>query len=192
MSDLVGKTIAAVEETEMAGRDTYKDTVSWTATTITFTDGTKMCFAASDGEVYGAYEITGFDDEGRPIPKMYARLTDQGTAICETAVCAECLASVGNAAIEDLNAPDATGEHVDCSGNEALECQLCGWGGKPEPREVRASELSVGDRFAEDGMDPATIAKRGDHGDTVLIWTEDGSEISLDIDTVVTLNPEED
>jgi hypothetical protein len=66
---LIGKTIARVEERMMAGRDTFKDTVSWTNTVLTFTDGSTATFADADGEVYDAQEIKGFTDDGEPIPK---------------------------------------------------------------------------------------------------------------------------
>ena len=65
---LVGKTIEAVRTVDMAGRDTYKDWVTWTRTEITFTDGTVVSFSDSDGEVYDAFEYAGIDPFGEPIP----------------------------------------------------------------------------------------------------------------------------
>ena len=45
--------------------------------------------------------------------KMFAEVTEQGTAMSETALCSEC-------------AP-VQHELVDCTGNEYLECNWCGW-----------------------------------------------------------------
>lgn len=66
---LVGKTVVRVEERSMAGRDTYKDTITWTQTIITFTDGAEITFGGSDVEVYDAFEYDGIDDDNNPIPK---------------------------------------------------------------------------------------------------------------------------
>lgn len=55
---------------------------------------------------------------------MYARLDDQGTAIGESALCAPCLQRPEHRAFAD--APDSVGEHMDCSGNDALSCVICG------------------------------------------------------------------
>lgn len=55
---------------------------------------------------------------------MYARLDDQGTAIGESALCALCLQNSEHRAFAD--ASDSVSEHVDCSGNEALACVICG------------------------------------------------------------------
>jgi hypothetical protein len=57
----------------------------------------------------------------------------------------------------------------------------------PAVTEVRAGDLRRGDTFHELGMPPATIHKIGFHGSTVLLWTDDGTEASLDRDAVVTL-----
>jgi hypothetical protein len=65
---MIGKTVASVQMHDMAGRDTFKDTVTWTLVEITFTDGTQVSFADSDGEVYDAFEYKGFDADGDPIP----------------------------------------------------------------------------------------------------------------------------
>lgn len=62
-SPLVGKTIAAVTEQRMVGRDTYKDEVRWTETTLHFTDGTKRSFGESDGDVYDPRPLVEDDDE---------------------------------------------------------------------------------------------------------------------------------
>jgi hypothetical protein len=67
MSDWVGKTVAAVEVQEWAGRDTYKDDVTWDRTVITFTDGEVIQFDSQNGEIYGEYRCT-HDENGNPIP----------------------------------------------------------------------------------------------------------------------------
>lgn len=54
---------------------------------------------------------------------MTARVTKQGTAISESALCAPCVTPENEA---QFTADDATGERVDASGNEALSCQSCG------------------------------------------------------------------
>ena len=64
---LLGKTIEAVSTTDMAGRDTFKDWVTWTVTQITFTDGTVVTFSESDTEVYDAFEYTDIDENGEPV-----------------------------------------------------------------------------------------------------------------------------
>src|SRR4051812_10855760 len=55
MSDLIGKTVASVEVQEWAARDTFKDTVTWERTVLTFTDGTSTAFDGWDGEVFEPY-----------------------------------------------------------------------------------------------------------------------------------------
>lgn len=64
---LIGKTIASVEEKQMAGRDTFKDTVTWTSTVLHFTDGTSQEFSSSDAEVYDAFEYTEVNADGWPV-----------------------------------------------------------------------------------------------------------------------------
>lgn len=59
---------------------------------------------------------------------IYARLTDQGTAAAETATCALHIA-------QSPTTDDAAGELVDCTGNEALSCVICG--AEPEAREAK-------------------------------------------------------
>lgn len=51
---------------------------------------------------------------------MYARTDEQGTAIAEAALCGDCLDRA-----TEFTAAEAAG-HVDCTGNEALDCQVCG------------------------------------------------------------------
>ena len=65
---MIGKTIASVRERDMAGRDTFKDLVTWTMTEITFTDGTQVSFGESDAEVYDVFEYDGCTEDGEPIP----------------------------------------------------------------------------------------------------------------------------
>lgn len=52
-------------------------------------------------------------------------------------------------------------------------------------KEARAMELVAGDLYREFGMEPAVVKVRGDHGDTVLLTHEDGTQVSIDMDTVV-------
>jgi hypothetical protein len=83
---MIGKTVASVQMHDMAGRDTFKDTVTWTLVEITFTDGTQVSFADSDGEVYDAFEYKGFDDDGDPIPlveeSIHIDLSDSKGVVC--------------------------------------------------------------------------------------------------------------
>ena len=58
--------------------------------------------------------------------EMYARLTREGVAASETAVCGRCIRSASNEQIRTLYADDTVTGFEDCSGNEALSCQLCG------------------------------------------------------------------
>ena len=52
--------------------------------------------------------------------------------------------------------------------------------------EIRASELHDGSIFREYGMDDVhKVAEIDWHGDTLLVTTESGDEVSLDRDTVV-------
>lgn len=54
---------------------------------------------------------------------MLARLTGEGVAAGETALCAECLPV---ADMDFFDAEDCVTEHRDCTGNEALSCGYCG------------------------------------------------------------------
>lgn len=54
---------------------------------------------------------------------MLARLTAQGTAVGETALCDRCLTT---ADLTYFDADDTVTGHVDCSGNDALSCGRCG------------------------------------------------------------------
>lgn len=51
--------------------------------------------------------------------------------------------------------------------------------------EIRASEIKVGHRVTEDGMEPVVVAKLGQHGDTMLVTGTEGEQHSFDIDTTV-------
>jgi len=73
--------------------------------------------------------VTGMDEPETPTThpaRMYARLTDgsdgcsAGTAMAETALCSECIT------LNEHNGALDTEGLVDCTGNEALECQNCG------------------------------------------------------------------
>lgn len=66
--EIIGKTVATVEVKSMAGRDTFKDTVTWERTVITFTDDSNVQFDSWDGEVYDEFEYTETDENDQPIP----------------------------------------------------------------------------------------------------------------------------
>jgi len=65
-----------------------------------------------------------------PTERMYAYVTNQGTAMSETAICNRCVGDSLNVAkitvvagnAEDYNSDDL----MDCTGNDQLECQICG------------------------------------------------------------------
>ena len=63
--------------------------------------------------------------------KMYALVTDQGTAAAETALCAGCVGdpeNIGYAREQGSQADDIINldRFDDCSQNDALECCICG------------------------------------------------------------------
>lgn len=53
--------------------------------------------------------------------KMFAQTTDSGTAKAETAICGECVEAA-------VITPSEFGRlrYLDCTGNDALQCQHCG------------------------------------------------------------------
>lgn len=53
---------------------------------------------------------------------IFARLTDDGTAAAESAVCFDHTGAAPQGGYEDVPA----GPLVDCSGNDALACIVCG------------------------------------------------------------------
>lgn len=57
---------------------------------------------------------------------MHARLDNQGTAIGESALCADCLSA--HKVNPAFDTTDSVTGHEDCSGNEALTCCACGVG----------------------------------------------------------------
>ena len=62
---------------------------------------------------------------------MYALLSDQGTACSETALCNECYKDSENRAYAFEQAASSDDiphpwDFVDCSGNDALDCCICG------------------------------------------------------------------
>jgi hypothetical protein len=64
---------------------------------------------------------------------MYARLSRQNTACEETALCGNCLQDddikkmfLNPWGLKDDNLDQPHTSWVDCSGNEALQCQNCG------------------------------------------------------------------
>lgn len=63
------------------------------------------------------------------VAEMYARLSEQGTACAGTALCDEHMKSAAHRAefADDGDSVEPpVGPWVDCTGNEALECQVCG------------------------------------------------------------------
>lgn len=95
MNDIIGKTVQAVEIQQWAGLDTFKETVTWERTEITFTDGAFVSFDSWDGEVYDEYRAV-FDDDGKP-----HRLVE------ETTTCRHCGHGIGHNTEEGWVAPDA-------------------------------------------------------------------------------------
>lgn len=65
-----------------------------------------------------------------PGATMYALVTDQGTAMPEAALCAPCYAAPENQGYAEEQGRMAVdwdrNGWVDCSGNEALACVICG------------------------------------------------------------------
>ena len=57
---------------------------------------------------------------------MYARLTEEGTAAGETAICSRCFPRCPSEVLDLLDADDVVTDFRDCSGNEALSCNVCG------------------------------------------------------------------
>ncbi len=86
--------------------------------------------------------------------RMFALVSDQGTACSETALCEKCHAtSKHRAAIERKAARDIPNprDWHDCTGNEALECNDCGY---PKQRLwVRVGD--AGEYEAFDGIEEA-------------------------------------
>ena len=85
--------------------------------------------------------------------KMYALLSDQGTACHETALCEECYADEENqgyareqgSQADDIPAPN---NFEDCGnplddGNDALSCCTCGW------PDIDESNLDESNDFSE-------------------------------------------
>jgi hypothetical protein len=92
---IIGKTVAAVEVQQWAGRDTFKDDVTWQRTVITFTDETTLQYDTTDSEVYDEYRAV-LDDEGQP--HRYVE---------ETTACRHCGHGIGRDPEEGWVAPDA-------------------------------------------------------------------------------------
>lgn len=67
------------------------------------------------------------DDDFDPDRDLYAFVTTQGTAMAESALCTAC---IGDKASEELALPGNDwdgGIRVNCTDNDELECQSCGW-----------------------------------------------------------------
>jgi hypothetical protein len=58
---------------------------------------------------------------------MIARLTDQGTAAAETALCPEHDTPTNRGTFGIAADTDVTGPWTDCTGNDELSCQVCGY-----------------------------------------------------------------
>lgn len=95
MNDIIGKTVAATEVQAWAGKDTYKDDVTWERTVVTFTDGSTITLDSFDTEIYDEYRAV-FDDDGRP--QRYVEETD---------ACKRCGHGIGYDPVEGWVAPDA-------------------------------------------------------------------------------------
>jgi hypothetical protein len=111
MNDIIGKTVAAVEEQEWGGRDTFKDLVTWNRTVITFTDGSTTAFDSWDGETYDQFRCV-FDDDGQPHP-----------LVVETTACKHCGHGIGYSPTESAwVAPDAG---FDVEGGDGMWRDMC-------------------------------------------------------------------
>lgn len=100
----------------------------------------KMC--ADWDSMSAVREALGFDieervaelavaNEGKVLPKpepveIYARLTTAGTACAETALCTNHLDQAADYPGDQTGTDAAFTAHLDCSGNEALKCNVCG------------------------------------------------------------------
>ena len=86
-----------------------------------------------------------------PARRMHALTTDQGTAMAESAACSTCAeTAAAERVMSDAAAlaSDYSGQGArDCTGNEALECQVCGWDGETElaQRECLACGAAAGE-----------------------------------------------
>ena len=108
---IVGKTVASIDIQEWAGTDTFKDTVTWERTVLTFTDGTTSSSDSWDGEVYDAYRCV-FDDDGQP--QRYVE---------ETHACKHCGHGIGHDPVEGRwVAPDAG---FDREGGDGIWRETC-------------------------------------------------------------------
>jgi hypothetical protein len=110
VNDIVGKTVQAVEVQQWAGRDTFKDTVTWERTVITFTDETTTAFDSWDGEVYDEYQAV-FDDDGQPHPLVKT-----------TTTCRHCGRDIGLSPDEGWIDPEAGYDDVDGDGVWRTSC----------------------------------------------------------------------
>lgn len=109
--DIVGKTVASTEIQQWAGRDTFKDDVTWERTVITFTDETYVQFDSWDGEVWDEYRAV-FDDDGKPHP-----------LVVETTACKHCGHGIGYSESEGCwVAPDAG---FDVEGGDGMWRDMC-------------------------------------------------------------------
>lgn len=57
---------------------------------------------------------------------IYAKLTDEGTAAAETALCPDDYTPTNRGTFAAAADTDVTGPWRDCTGNDALRCQVCG------------------------------------------------------------------
>ena len=116
-----------------------------------------LCIRDGETEV-GGYQAADFnlmvtgdeDDEydGPERTKLFALLSEQGTACDETCLCDQHYSEEQKASIEAQATKDPLGDApvpgswADCSGNEECRCTVCGWQPSQEPPD------------AEDGIEP--------------------------------------
>ena len=89
---------------------------------------------------------------------MITILSNQGTATPETALCSECdtesnrlMARKNAKDIDDINETD---DFSDCTGNEAIECSICG---KKEIHDPHQITIVVRDGMVQDVYAPNTM-----------------------------------
>jgi hypothetical protein len=72
--------------------------------------------------------------------KIFAKVTNQGTAASETAMCEFCIRNAGlRQTLGQLTNPELEPEWVDCSGNPELRCQVCGRDASVQEVELSAN-----------------------------------------------------
>ncbi len=112
--------------------------------------------------------------------KVYAIVSDQGTACAETALCEKCHGGKHRAKVEKLAAtiadiPNPRDWH-DCTGNDALQCNDCGY-----PKLlvwVRVGDMGEYESFdsLDDALDYLNMLKAGE----VTGWVEGGMGVGIE------------